>query len=228
MPVYRQGFETADRSQSGGYVTDHIYPQNKEWCGLNVKGNLVLVDKAANASKGNQDIETFLMKDTKVLQDLDAIGRTRKERLEKIQAFQAQCGYDPQRVLDTVKPLMQARYDEIRKEQEQGVREALGALDTVGIHAITSDNGALMKSAPKNCAAELVFHPGDEAQFKKELLRKKKAHFVLTYASGAIKTSAWNVDRFDAHSNLRANIQSRPFWRNRSTEGLVKVEVLID
>jgi hypothetical protein len=35
----------------GGYATDHIYPQNKEWCGLNVKGNLIIVDRAANDKK---------------------------------------------------------------------------------------------------------------------------------------------------------------------------------
>ena len=35
--------------RTGNYATDHIYPQNKEWCGLNVKGNLVLVDKFSYA-----------------------------------------------------------------------------------------------------------------------------------------------------------------------------------
>ena len=51
----RQSIEKKD----GSYAADHIYPQNKEWCGLNVKGNLIIVDKKANTQKHNKDIETF-------------------------------------------------------------------------------------------------------------------------------------------------------------------------
>ena len=75
---------------------------------------------------------------------------------------------------------------------------------------------------------ELIFYPADEHQFKMELLKGKKAHFVLTYSSGKTVTTPWNASSFDAGSNLRGNIQSRPFWRNKNKEGLVKVEVRID
>ena len=40
----------------GGYATDHVYPQNKEWCGLNVKGNLIIVDKEANKVRGEERV----------------------------------------------------------------------------------------------------------------------------------------------------------------------------
>ena len=51
-------------AKDGSYVTDHIYPQNQQWCGLNVKGNLVYVDARANEAKLDQDIKTFLLTDT--------------------------------------------------------------------------------------------------------------------------------------------------------------------
>ena len=75
---------------------------------------------------------------------------------------------------------------------------------------------------------ELIFVPSNEEQFKLALLKSKKARFVLTYDSGHVKESFWNAESFDVTSNLRGNIQSRPFWRNKNKEGLVKVEVVVD
>ena len=111
----------------GGYATDHIYQQNKEWCGLNVKGNLIIVDRAANDKKHNKDVETFLLNDQEVLGNLDE--QTRKARLEKIKEFQKLCGYDPEQIRSIVSPLMQARYDEVRTEQERYISDALDALE---------------------------------------------------------------------------------------------------
>jgi hypothetical protein len=64
--------------------------------------------------------------------------------------------------------------------------------------------------------------------FKEALLKAKRAEFKLTYASGAVKTSPWKAEQFDSNSDLIANIRSRPFWRKRISEGLEKVEVVID
>ncbi len=63
---------------------------------------------------------------------------------------------------------------------------------------------------------------------KSELLKTKKAHFVLTYEIGAPKVTTWKAESFDVNSNIKTNIQSRPFWRKKKIEGLVKVEVYID
>lgn len=86
----------------------------------------------------------------------------------------------------------------------------------------------LSKSRKHAATTELVFSPADEKQFKTALLNRKKAHFILTYSSGKIVTSAWDARNFTAASNLRANIQSKTFWRNKDIEGLIKVEVFID
>ena len=212
----------------GGYATDHIYPQNKEWCGLNVNGNLIIVDRAANDKKHNKDVETFLLNDQEVLGNLDE--QTRKARLEKIKEFQKLCGYDPEQIRSIVSPLMQARYDEVRTEQERYISDALDALEAINIYAVSAPIPSVTTSKGNRHRAlpDIIFYPSDEEQFKNELLRTKKAHFVLTYQSGVIKTSPWMADRFDITSNLRANIQSKPFWRKKTQEGLLKVEVYIN
>ena len=119
-------------TNDGSYATDHIYPQNKEWCGLNVKGNLVIVDRKANSKKRDMDIKTFMLTDTEVLGNLDM--ETRKNRLKKIEDFQKECGYDPEQIRTQISPILKARYDEIRSEQENFIDTALGILSTAGIY----------------------------------------------------------------------------------------------
>lgn len=224
-------------AKDGTYATDHIYPQNREGCGLNVKGNLIIVDKRANAEKDKKDIKTFMETDSAFWEELGIDKPTRMARLKKIQDFQKKCGYDPDQIRAVVSPLMQAHYDAVRAEQESVIRQSLDALKKTGIvtslktPVTTSSSAAPVVTAKikkTGKTPELIFHPADEYQFKTELLKQKKAHFVLTYSSGKTVTTPWNASSFDAESNLRKNIQSRPFWRNKSKEGLVKVEVFID
>lgn len=217
----------------GGYAADHVYPQNRIWCGLNVKGNLIIVDKVANGRKRDLDVETFLLKDTKVITDLDELGRTRQERLDKIKEFQALCGYDPDKIRREISVLLSKRYDELRAEQEKCIDESLNALSSINIHPIskkvvnTTSKSIQATSKSVKCTTQLIFSPADEVEFKQELIKRKKAKFILTYDSGAIKESVWDAKDFDESSNLRGNIQSRPFWRSKKQEGLVKVEVII-
>ena len=118
--------------EKGDYATDHIYPQNQDWCGLNVQGNLVLVDKRANNAKKGLDVETFLRTDTLVLHDIDN-GKTRQERLDKIRAFQTKFCYDPERICKVVHPLMEKRYKQVREEQEAYIRDVMAKLEAEGI-----------------------------------------------------------------------------------------------
>lgn len=227
-PYTGKDLREAIENRRGGYATDHIYPQNKEWCGLNVKGNLVLVDKAANAKKGGNDVETFLLNDTTVLGNLDQ--ETRQARLEKIKEFQKKCGYDPEKIRTIVSPLLKKRYSEVREEQEKCISDAMDALRNIGIKVVSPTVVAKepVKHMKKSCLTEIVFHPEDEETFKQELLQRKKAHFLLSYDSGATKETEWKANHFTEESNLRANIQGRPFWRKRKSEGLIKVDVYIE
>lgn len=215
----------------GGYATDHICPQNKEWCGLNVKGNIVIVDSCANGRKRGLDVETFLLNDTKVITNIDEIGRTRQERLDKIREFQTLCGYDPEKIRQEIGGLLARYYDEQRKVQEQRINESIEKLENLKIYAIstvaTSSEVTSVK-ATKNVETELIFYPSDEKEFKRRLLQIKKARFILVYDTGVKKESKWDAKSFEKSSNVRGNIQSRPFWRNRKKEGLIRVEVILD
>ena len=120
-------------AKDGTYVADHIYPQNRDGCGLNVKGNLILVDKRANSEKGKMDVKTFLEKDSDYWSELGIDKPTRMARLKKIQDFQKKCGYDPDRIRAVVSSMMQAHYDAIRVVQENAIDKALEELKQVGI-----------------------------------------------------------------------------------------------
>lgn len=233
----KKSYEDAD----GTYASDHIYPQNREWCGLNVKGNLVLVDSEVNREKKGMDIETFMLNDSDFWTKLGVDKATRQERLDKIKAFQRKCGYDPEAIRKVVSPLLNSRYDNVRKEQEQCLEDALNSLANVGIYpdiikypcvsaASVTPTTTSASIVPQKRAdmPELVFVPADESQFKEALLKNRKARFVLTYASGHKKVSVWKAESFDVTSDLKGNIQSRPFWRKKKSEGLIKVEVVVD
>lgn len=222
-------------NQDGTYATDHIYPQNRDWCGLNVMGNLVIVDKKANSHKRDKDVETFLLTDTKSLGTTDLA--TRQARLQKIREFQKDHRYDPEAVRDVIQPIMLARYDNVRAEQEKWIKDALDQLESAKVisfasakTAPTAPLPAAKKSGSKahSTTPELIFHATDEEHFKNALLTSKKAHFVLTYNTGIVKLSHWNAAKFQPSSNLRSNIESKAFWRSHKAEGLVKVEVFLD
>ena len=124
--------------EDGSCDTDHICPQNKEGCGLNVKGNLVIVDKVANNEKKGTDVDVFLLTNTTVLGNLDS--KTRQKRLEKIKDFQKLCGYDPETIHRIVKPILEARYAEIIKEQKECIEKTLDELKKEGIHPLKKDS----------------------------------------------------------------------------------------
>ena len=127
-------------ARNGNYATDHIYPQNRTWCGLNVMGNLILVNKAANAKKASQSVDDFLLNDTDVLGDLD--DAIREERLAKIKAFQEENGYDAEIIKNTISDIMKKRYDEVRSEQEACIENVLDALKAKGISPKRADASA--------------------------------------------------------------------------------------
>lgn len=118
-------------NKNGNYATDHIYPQNRVWCGLNVKGNLVLVDKQANCKKRDQDVEEFLLYDTEVLGQLDET--IRQERLDKIKSFQKRNDYDPEKIKNAISYLLQQWYDKIRENQEAKIKEVIDVLGAIGV-----------------------------------------------------------------------------------------------
>lgn len=64
----------------GNSERDHVIPFNKEFCGLHVYGNILIVSKEANSQKGSKSLEEYLQDD--------------QEKLEKIKQFIKESGYD--------------------------------------------------------------------------------------------------------------------------------------
>ena len=162
----------------GGYAVDHIYPQNKEWCGLNVKGNLIVVDKAANDAKNDQDVETFLLTDTKVLTDIDVLGRTRKERLDAIKAFQDKHNYDPDLVRAVVRPMMEDRYERVRQEQEECIRDVLAKLKDEGIEPVATGIPTTTSAARSSSASSKGYTYAEKIEV---------VYYYLTHDEGLVQ-----------------------------------------
>lgn len=237
----RESIEKGD----GSYATDHIYPQNRVWCGLNVIGNLVIVDKRANSKKGKKDVKSFLEEDSDYWRELGVDKATRLERLEKIIRFQEDYGYDPENIREKISSPLFDRYEELRREQEKCIEEMMEILKEAGIKTIerkltpkeeASDEeekdivitaSAKAKAKRPKHSTELIFFPSDETEFKKLLLDSKSGHFILTYDDGKVMRTNWNASKLKESSDLRGNIESKTFWRNKNKEGLLKVEVFV-
>ena len=229
-PYTGRDLKKSIETQDGSYVTDHIYPQNRDGCGLNVKGNLVIVDKHANSKKNQRGFEEFLLNDRTILGTLDL--NTRQKRIDKIKEFQKRCNYAPIKIQELVKSILEERYKELRTEQEGCKEKILNVLRQNGIATI-SESKAIQTPSPikgkrKKAIPEIVFHPNNEQLFKEMLIKTKKAFFELTYETGVQKKTDWDASRFTTDSNLRGNIESKTFWRYKDHEGLINVEVFID
>ena len=95
---------------------DHIIPQNRDFCGLNIYGNLVWTDSAANNRKGGKkDYKQFLLTDKTIAST--ATPAEIQARIDKIEAFQRYSGYDSLDVANTIAPLLQKYYKDIQSLQ---------------------------------------------------------------------------------------------------------------
>lgn len=94
---------------------DHIVPQNREQCGLNVYGNLVWVDSKANGRKGGKDYKKFLLTDNVIANS--ATPADIQARIDKIEAFQKHSGYDADGIAKAISPLLCEHYDDVLSKQ---------------------------------------------------------------------------------------------------------------
>ena len=158
-------------AKNGNYATDHIYPQNRVWVGLNVVGNLVLVDKKANSKKRDQSVDEFMLYDTEVLGDLD--DEIRMERLQKIKKFQEEKQYDPEKIKTTISSLMKKRYDDVRAEQEAYIADVLKSLESAGILPKNDGASSVIKhKGTRKSTKSLGSVKAAEDNFKKYLIEE--------------------------------------------------------
>ena len=92
-----------------------------------------------------------------------------------------------------------------------------------GVEEITADAPTRsLRSKP-----ELVFHPRDEREFLKGLVKNGAAWVHVYKDDGTVETSTWHASRMTLESNLRANIWSGRL-RDWSQKGIVKAEFFLD
>ena len=127
------GEDLSELEKNKNIATDHIVPQNQEYCGLNVPGNLILVDKEANGKKSGLSIEEFMLGDNEYMNKFSY--DVRKARYDKIMDFQKKYGYNPEKIKEKVSPLLANIYFEVRAKQIQYIDE----IDSV-IRSITNIN----------------------------------------------------------------------------------------
>ena len=88
------------------------------------------------------------------------------------------------------------------------------------------------KTSPKlatqaKVVPNIVFMPPDMDVFKHQLLATKRAEITWVYGDGTQEDKVWDASKITASSDVKLNIQSRPEWRNRDTNGLVEVKVKV-
>ena len=203
-------------NKTGNYAADHIYPQNKEWCGLNVKGNLVLVDKVANSAKKGIDVETFMKDDSDFWRDLGVDKATRMKRLNAIKSFQKRNGYDSNTIRSIVSSILNNRYNEIRVEQEKCIEQIKIALNGAGVYS-TVKASASKKTVAKAGGTRRKYTDDDRYIAAAHYLRKnvslveiEKACFGCensgTTAKAVLNKLGIDTSRGSAHKALLSDI----------------------
>lgn len=98
---------------------DHIVPQNKECCGLNVRGNMVYVKKEVNKNKNKKDYKDFILNYT------NGTLEEKNMRIERIHEYQKHCGYDADKITQKIKPILEKIYLQVADNQKAFVSEIL-------------------------------------------------------------------------------------------------------
>lgn len=106
------------------FQLDHIIPQNRECCGLNVRGNLVYVLKEANSKKSSKNYDKFIREENEVKGLIDLSEEERQKRIAKIEEFQKITGYNssmPPEKVKKVSEFLNDQYNSIAKKQNERI-----------------------------------------------------------------------------------------------------------
>ncbi|CAH8296078.1 hypothetical protein EV196_11338 [Mariniflexile fucanivorans] len=81
-----------------------------------------------------------------------------------------------------------------------------------------------------NSILPIELNPSNELDFKKKLLKTKRAYITTFYANGTNEKKPWNANRFSETSGVLGNLRSRPEFRNGEWQdrGIIRVYVSIE
>lgn len=94
--------------------------------------------------------------------------------------------------------------------------------------SVDSGKEIIKKNNTTTGDTEVILIPANPEEFKRQLLKVKKAKRTLVYKDGSIKEATWNASDFKEASGLMNNIKSTSFWRNRKKNGLSQVILKIE
>ena len=90
---------------------DHLVPHNRQYCGLNIFGNVILTIDKVNSKKHSKDYKTFLLNDNSVIEGTIF---ERKKRIEKIEKFIEISGYNDKIInIENLKRICEEKYQTI-------------------------------------------------------------------------------------------------------------------
>jgi hypothetical protein len=73
---------------------------------------------------------------------------------------------------------------------------------------------------------EIVFIPSNEALFKTNLIKAKKAEIIYEYFDGEVIKKEWDAQEITVNSNVKGNIRSKKFYRDNQAK-IFKITVII-
>lgn len=94
--------------------------------------------------------------------------------------------------------------------------------------SVDSGKEIIKKNNTTTGDTEVILIPANPEEFKRQLLKVKKAKRTLVYKDGSIKEATWNASDFKEASGLMNNIKSTSYWRNRKKNGLSQVILKIE
>lgn len=92
--------------QTHKWVLDHLIPHNRESCGLNLYGNIIVTTREINSKKAAKSFEDFIRFDTQGTEE------EKEARIQKIRIFQKEAGYfNKIKDINEIKKLCKQKYD---------------------------------------------------------------------------------------------------------------------
>ncbi len=198
---------------------DHAIPMSREFCGLNLYGNVVPATKAANNAKGGKHFREFV---------------TDPARLARIEAFMKQAEYEEKAaVFGDLQRYCEAQYDAIDAMCRVNKRYLQSFIPIPTEDDEKSPRPPTKLSTRRRGRSRdtlpIDLDPSPAATFKKAVMVSKHAWITVRYADGRQEIRPWRANQIDDDSNIIGNLRSRPEFRSGAWQkkGIASVLVSI-
>ncbi|MDE5898344.1 MAG: hypothetical protein K2H09_03650, partial [Treponemataceae bacterium] len=138
------GESIAEIFENKQWVLDHLIPHNREACGLNLYGNIIVTTRKVNSAKAAKSFEDFIRSYT------EGTSIEKEARIEKLKDFQRQSGYfEKTKNLDKLKEFCQSEYDRILQALSQNKTKYPGVMGISGFVPKPNSQKRLLEQSSK-------------------------------------------------------------------------------